>query len=79
MIFSEAFERLEQLGRSTVALVPGLAIALLLFGLGLLIARGVRAAVRRAAALRDASPGSAAVLGRIAGGATILVAFLVSA
>lgn len=79
MIFSEALERLEQLGRSTAALVPGLAVALLLFGLGLLVARGVRATVRRAAALRDASPGSAAVLGRIAGGVTIFVAFLVAA
>ncbi|WP_196773916.1 mechanosensitive ion channel family protein [Methylorubrum extorquens] len=47
--------------------------------MGLLIARGVRAAVRRAAALRNASSGSAAVVGRIAGGVTILVSFLVAA
>ena len=79
MIFSEALGRLEGLGRSAAALLPGLAVALLLFGLGLLIARGVRAAVRRAAELRQASPGSAAVLGRIAGGMTILVSFLVAA
>lgn len=79
MIFSEALGRLEELGRSTAALLPGLAVALVLFGLGLLVARGVRAAVRRAAALREASPGSAAVLGRIAGGVTILIAFLVAA
>jgi small conductance mechanosensitive channel len=79
MIFSEALGRLEQLGRSTAALLPGLAVALILFGLGLLIARGVRAAVRRTAALRDASPGSAAVLGRIAGGVTVLVSFLIAA
>ncbi|UHC14325.1 mechanosensitive ion channel family protein [Methylobacterium currus] len=79
MIFSEALERLEQLGRASVALLPGLAVALVLFGLGLLVARGVRAGVRRATALRDASPGSAAVLGRIAGGVTILVSFLVAA
>ena len=79
MIFSEALGRLEGLGRSTAALLPGLAVALLLFGLGLLVARGVRAAVRRAAELRQASPGSAAVLGRIAGGMTILVSFLVAA
>ncbi len=79
MIFSEALGRLEELGRSAAALVPGLVIALVLFGLGLLVARGVRAAVRRAAALRQASPGSAAVLGRIAGGMTILVSFLVAA
>ncbi|GJD46991.1 hypothetical protein AFCDBAGC_4876 [Methylobacterium cerastii] len=79
MIFSEALGRLEGLGRSTAALVPGLVIALVLFGIGLLVARGVRAAVRRAAEMREASPGSAAVLGRIAGGMTILVSFLVAA
>jgi len=79
MIFSEALGRLEGLGHSAAALVPGLLIALVLFGLGLLIARGVRAAVRRAAELRNASPGSAAVVGRIAGGVTILVSFLVAA
>ncbi|CAM2761225.1 mechanosensitive ion channel family protein [Methylobacterium mesophilicum] len=79
MIFSEALGRLEGLVRSAAALVPGLVIALVLFGLGLLVARGVRAAVRRAAELRQASPGSAAVLGRIAGGMTILVSFLVAA
>ncbi|BAQ49998.1 MULTISPECIES: mechanosensitive ion channel family protein [Methylobacterium] len=79
MIFSEALARLEQLGRASVALLPGLAVVLVLFGLGLLVARGVRAGVRRAAALRDASPGSAAVLGRIAGGVTILVSFLIAA
>ncbi|TXN17360.1 mechanosensitive ion channel family protein [Methylobacterium sp. WL122] len=79
MIFSEALGRLEGLGRSAVALVPGLVIALVLFGIGLLVARGVRAAVRRAAEMREASPGSAAVLGRIAGGMTILVSFLVAA
>ncbi|MGU3662072.1 mechanosensitive ion channel family protein [Methylobacterium fujisawaense] len=79
MIFSEALGRLEGLGRSAAALLPGLAIALVLFGIGLLVARGVRAAVRRTAELRDASPGSASVLGRIAGGMTILVSFLVAA
>jgi len=79
MIFAEALGRLEGLGRSAATLLPGLAVALALFGLGLLIARGVRAAVRRAAAMRDASPGSAAVLGRSAGGVTVLVSFLVAA
>ena len=49
MIFSEALGRLEGLGRSAAALVPGLVIALVLFGIGLLVARGVRATVRRAA------------------------------
>ncbi|GAB6842974.1 small-conductance mechanosensitive channel [Methylorubrum rhodinum] len=79
MIFTEALGRLEDLGRSAVALLPGLAIALALFVIGLLVAKGVRAAVRRAAELRDASLGSASVLGRIAGGVTVLVSFLVAA
>ncbi|MEH3148660.1 MAG: mechanosensitive ion channel family protein [Methylobacterium frigidaeris] len=79
MIFSEALDRLEQLGRASAALLPGLAIALVLFGLGLLVARLVRSGVRRAAAMRSASSGSAAVLGRIAGGVTVLVSFLVAA
>ncbi len=79
MIFSEALGRLEGLARSAAALLPGLAIALVLFGIGLLLARGVRSAVRRAAVMRDASPGSASVLGRIGGGVTILISFLVAA
>ena len=79
MIFSEALDRLEGLARGAAGLLPGLLVALAVFGIGLLIARGVRAAVRRATALRQASPGSAAVLGRIAGGVTLLLSFLVAA
>lgn len=79
MIFSEALGRLDTMARSAAALLPGLLVALLVFGLGLLIARGVRAAVRRAAGMRQAPPGSAAVLGRIAGGVTVLLAFIVAA
>lgn len=79
MIFSEALGRLDSMTRATAALLPGLLVALLVFGIGVLIARGVRAAVRRGAAIRQASPGSAAVLGRIAGGAATLIAFLIAA
>ncbi|RZA30866.1 MAG: mechanosensitive ion channel family protein [Proteobacteria bacterium] len=79
MMFDEALGRLQSLGASTAALLPGLLVALIVFGLGLLVVRGVRAGVTRAAALRDASAGSAAVLGRIAGGVATLVVFLVSA
>ena len=61
MIFSEALGRIEGLARSTAALLPGLMIALVLFGVGLLIARGVRAAVRRAGLSRWASIGGLAV------------------
>ena len=78
-MFDAALDRLEALGASVAALLPGLAVGLLVFGLGLLAARAVRAGVRRAAALREASAGSAAVLGRIAGGVATLVAFLVAA
>jgi small conductance mechanosensitive channel len=79
MIFSEAIGRMDAMARSAAALVPGLLVALVIFGIGLLVARGVRAGVRRATELRHASPGSAAVLGRIAGGVAILIAFLVAA
>jgi small-conductance mechanosensitive channel len=79
MIFSEAINRLDSMARAAAALIPGLLVALLVFGIGVLVAKGARAAVRRAAELRQASPGSAAVLGRIAGGVTILLAFLVAA
>jgi small-conductance mechanosensitive channel len=78
MIFSKAIGRLDTMARSTAAILPGLFVALLVFGLGLLVARGVRAAVRRAAGMRQAPPGSAAVLGRIAGGATVMLAFIVA-
>ncbi|UFN48877.1 mechanosensitive ion channel family protein [Roseomonas sp. OT10] len=78
-MFDDALGRLQALGAAAVALVPGLLMGLLVFGLGMLLVRGVRAAVTRAAALREASAGSAAVLGRIAGGVATLVVFLVSA
>ncbi|MGG5823567.1 mechanosensitive ion channel family protein [Falsiroseomonas sp. HW251] len=48
-------------------------------GLGLVVVRGVRAAVTRAASLREASADSAAVLGRIAGGLVTLIVFLIAA
>jgi small conductance mechanosensitive channel len=79
MMFDAALNRLEALGASTAALLPGLVVGLLVFGLGLVAARAVRAGVSRAASLREASAGSAAVLGRIAGGVATLVAFLVAA
>ncbi|WP_426957977.1 mechanosensitive ion channel family protein [Muricoccus radiodurans] len=78
-MFAEATSRLSDLGASALAVLPGLLIGLLVFGIGLLIARGVRAGVRRALALRQASADVAGVLGRIAGGVTILLAFLIAA
>lgn len=78
-MFNEALGRLEALGHSAAVILPGLLIGLLVFGLGLLLVRGVRAGVTRAASLRQASADSAAVLGRIAGGVVTLVVFLIAA
>jgi small-conductance mechanosensitive channel len=78
-MFGEAVDRLDALARAAMGLVPGLAIGVLVFLALLLVARGVRAGVRRAAALRETSAASAAVLGRIAGGTFTLLAFLVAA
>lgn len=78
-MFDEALGRLEALGHSAAAFLPGLLLGLVVFGLGLIVVRGIRAAVTRAASLREASAGSAAVLGRIAGGVATLVVFLIAA
>jgi small conductance mechanosensitive channel len=78
-MLDEAVGRIEDLINSGIAFVPGLLVGLAVFSIGLLIARGVRAAVTRAAMLRDTSAASAAVLGRIASGTARLVAFLIAA
>ncbi|MFL1463792.1 mechanosensitive ion channel family protein [Roseococcus sp. DSY-14] len=78
-MFAEATNRLGELLSAALAILPGLAVGLVVFGLGLLLARGVRAGVRRAVALRQASAEVAGVLGRIAGGVAVLLAFLVAA
>jgi len=78
MMFDEALSRLHALSSSTAVILPGLVLGLVIFGLGLIVVRGVRAAVTRAASLREASTSSAAVLGRIAGGVVTLVAFLMA-
>ena len=78
-MLDEAVGRIEELINSGIFFVPGLLVGLVVFSIGLLIARGVRAAVTRTAMLRDASAASAAVLGRIASGTARLVAFLIAA
>lgn len=78
-MFDAALNRLHSLGMSALTVLPGVLVALVVFGLGMLAVRLVRAGVTRAAALRDASAGSAAVLGRIAGGVATLVVFLIAA
>lgn len=78
-MFDEALTRLQDLGGSAAAILPSLLVGLVIFGLGLLVARAVRAGARRAAALREASADVAAVLGRIAGGFATIIAFLIAA
>ncbi len=56
-MFDEALGRLQALGDSAAAILPGLLLGMLVFGLGLVLVRGVRAAVTRAASLREASTG----------------------
>ena len=60
-MFDAALDRLEALGASVAALLPGLAVGLLVFGLGLLAARAVRAAC--------AAPRPSRSIGRLGGGA----------
>ncbi len=79
MELDSALARLRGLADATIALLPSLLIGLIIFGLFLLAARGVRAAVGRAPGLRGRSPGLALVLGRIGGGLTILIGIFVGA
>lgn len=78
-MFAEATGRLSELGAATLEVLPRLIIALIVFGLGYMLSRGVRAGVRRALALRQASADVAGVLGRIAGGICAFLGFLVAA
>ncbi|MBP0444394.1 mechanosensitive ion channel family protein [Roseomonas sp. SSH11] len=78
-MFDEALNRLESLGEGAAAILPGLLVGIVVFALGLLLVRGIRAGVTRAASLREASAGSALVLGRIASGVATMVLFLISA
>ena len=65
MTFDAALGRIHDLAASALALLPGLAFGLLAFGVFVLIARGVRAALQRAVHLRGMAPGVGIVLGRI--------------
>ena len=79
MNLDTAIDRLDELARGVLAFLPGLFFGLIVFGLFLLLARGVRAAVRRAVRLRSDNPGLGVVLGRIAGGLTVGIGLLVAA
>ena len=47
-MFDQALDRLQALGNSAATILPGLLLGLVVFGLGLIVVRGVRAAVTRA-------------------------------
>ena len=79
MTFDIALSRVRDLAASTLALLPGLALGVLVFGLFLLAARGVRTALQRAAGLRGMAPGVGIVLGRIGSWGVSLVGLLVGA
>jgi small-conductance mechanosensitive channel len=79
MGFDTAFARLNELGAAAFALLPGLVLGLLAFGLFVLLARGLRAGVVRAARARGVAPGVGIVLGRIGSGLCLLVGGLVAA
>lgn len=79
MDFAAVMTRLGDLAEAAAILLPGLGIGLVVFALFLLVARGARAGVARAARLRSDSPGLPLVLGRMVAGLTLLVGGLVAA
>ncbi|GAA0566278.1 hypothetical protein GCM10009416_00280 [Craurococcus roseus] len=79
MGFDTALARLNGLGAAALALLPGLLLGLLAFGLFVLLARGLRAGVVRAARARGVAPGVGIVLGRIGSGFCLLLGGLVAA
>ncbi len=79
MDLAAALDRIRALADATLALLPGLAFGLLVFGVFLLLARGVRAGIGRAVRLRSDNAGLALVLGRIGGGVVVGLGVLVGA
>lgn len=79
MDFAAVMTRLGDLAEGAAILLPGLGIGLLVFLVFLLVARGVRAGIARAASLRSEAPNLPLVLGRMAGGLTLLLGGLVAA
>ncbi|MCW8088472.1 mechanosensitive ion channel family protein [Sabulicella glaciei] len=73
------YDRVRGLAEATLALLPGLMLGLLVFGLFLLIARVVRSAIRRAVRHRENARGLSLVLERIAAGFVIALGVLVAA
>ena len=70
-------QRLTGLANSTLALLPGLALGLVVFGLFLLVGRLVSAGLTRAVQARSESQGLGIVLGRISYWVIGLLGFLV--
>ena len=74
-----ALRRLTELANSTLALLPGLVVGLIVFGVFLLVGRLISAGLERAVRLRNGSPGLGIVLGRVGHWLTGLLGFLVGA
>ena len=72
-----ALRRLTELANSTLALLPGLAMGLVVFGLFLLVGRLISAGLTRAVQARSESRGLGLVPGRVSRWLTGLLGFLV--
>lgn len=79
MIFDAALQRVSELATSTLALLPGLALGLVVFGVFVLGGRLISAGLARAARLRSGSPGLGIVLGRVSRWVIALLGVLVGA
>ena len=65
MNFDVALQRVRELADSTLALLPGLALGLVVFGVFVLVGRLISEGLARAARLRSGSSGLGLVLGRV--------------
>src|SRR5689334_16863064 len=77
MNYTILLARVQSLAHAALALVPGIAAGLLVFGLFCLTAAVVRSAVARTSRLRAVTPALALVLGRIASGLIAILGVLV--
>lgn len=72
------WKQLESMVRSFLALLPNLAIAMIVFFIFFFIARAMKRAVRRATENRRRARNLGLVLGRLAQGVTILIGLFVA-
>jgi small-conductance mechanosensitive channel len=79
MFLQAAFDRLRDLAEFSLILLPGLVLGLLVFGLFVLLGRGVRAGLTHTSERRGHAPGVGIVLGRVGYGFCLLLGILVGA